>query len=163
MTAEQEYIFLLENDADNAVLVNGARQKLRLLGLSESQLRALTRTRRPDYRVAVFSPYDGYVVENTLAAAAPAPPSPSGMAEASAPAGGMGGASAMNSGAQPAAETAPTAAPAPALTLQEGSYVSAGQTLFQVMNTAQVWGLFQPGPGDAAPASRSDAAGARGR
>ena len=150
VTAEQEYIFLLGNDADNTVLVNGARQKLRLLGLTESQLRALARTRHPNYRVAVFSPYDGYVVENSVAAS-PAPP-PSGMAEASAPAGsgGMGGAAAMSSGSAQETATAPSATPTPALTLQEGSYVSTGQTLFQVMNTAQVWGLFQPGPGEVA-------------
>jgi Cu(I)/Ag(I) efflux system membrane fusion protein len=151
VTAEQEYIFLLGNDADNPVLVNGARQKLRLLGLSESQLRALARTRRPDYRVAVFSPYDGYVVENTVAAASLAPPSSAGMGEASAPAGsGMGGASAMGSGGESAAPAASNAASATGLTLQEGGYVSTGQTLFQVMNTAQVWGLFQPGPGELA-------------
>jgi Cu(I)/Ag(I) efflux system membrane fusion protein len=151
VTAEQEYLFLLGNDADNTVLVNGARQKLRLLGLSESQLRALARTRRPDYRVAVFSPYDGYVVENTVAAASLAPPSAAGMAEASAPAGGgMGGTSAMGSGGESATAAAPTPAPTTRLTLQEGGYVSTGQTLFQVMNTAQVWGLFQPGPGELA-------------
>ena len=149
VTAEQEYIFLLSNDADNTVLVNGARQKLRLLGLSESQLRALARTRRPDYRVAVFSPYDGYVVENTVAATSLALPSAVGMAEASAPAGGMGGASGMSSGVEPATATA-SAAPIAALTLREGGYVSTGQTLFQVVNTAQVWGLFQPGPGELA-------------
>ncbi|AIZ65567.1 hypothetical protein PK28_18275 (plasmid) [Hymenobacter sp. DG25B] len=151
VTAEQEYIFLLGNDADNPVLVNGARQKLRLLGLSESQLRALARTRRPDYRVAVFSPYDGYLVENTVAASF-ATPSPSGMAEASASADGgdMSSASAMGSGAESATTTAPTAAPTTGLKLQEGGYVSTGQTLFQVMNTAQVWGLFQPGPGEVA-------------
>jgi Cu(I)/Ag(I) efflux system membrane fusion protein len=150
VTAEQEYIFLLGNDADNSVLVNGARQKLRLLGLSESQLRALARTRHPDYRVAVFSPYDGYVVENTVAAASLAPPAAAGMTDAGPPpaVSGMGGALAMGAGAEAATPAAPTAAPAPALTLQEGGYVSTGQTLFQVMNTAQVWGLFQPGPGE---------------
>ena len=151
VTAEQEYLFLLSNDADNTVLVNGARQKLRLLGLSESQLRALFRTRRPDYRVAVFSPYDGYVVENTEALAAPAAPSPAGMGDASAPAGGgMGGASAMSSGGETTTATSPTPVPTAGLTLREGGYVQAGQTLFQVMNTAQVWGLFQPGPGELA-------------
>jgi Cu(I)/Ag(I) efflux system membrane fusion protein len=148
VTAEQEYIFLLGNDADNTVLVNGARQKLRLLGLSESQLRALARTRRPDYRAAVFSPYDGYVVENTVAAASAAPPSPAGMGGASAPAGGLGGTSAMGAAAEAAPATTSASPPTTALTLQEGGYVSAGQTLFQVMNTAQVWGLFQPGPGE---------------
>ena len=148
VTAEQEYIFLLSNDADNMVLVNGARQKLRLLGLSESQLYALARTRRPDYRVAVFSPYDGYVVENTVAAASLAPPSSTGMAEASAPARGMGGALGISSGGETTTATASAAAPITALTLQEGGYVSSGQTLFQVVNTAQVWGLFQPGAGE---------------
>ena len=151
VTAEQEYIFLLGNDADNMVLVNGARQKLRLLGLSESQLRALARTRQPDYRVAVFSPYDGYVVENTVSAASQAPPSPAGMADASAPAvGGTGGAPAMGAGTETLPATAPTAASTTVLTLQEGGYVSTGQTLFQVMNTEQVWGLFQPGPSELA-------------
>ena len=150
VTAEQEYLFLLGNDADNTILVNGARQKLRLLGLSESQLRALARTRRPDYQVAVFSPYDGYAVENTVAAASLAPPSPAGMAEASAPAAGLGGASAMGAGTEAATATASASPPTTALTLQEGGYVSAGQTLFQVMNTAQVWGLFQPGPDELA-------------
>ena len=151
VTAEQEYIFLLGNDAENTVLVNGARQKLRLLGLSESQLRALARTRQPEYRVAIFSPYDGYVVENTAALAAPAPPSSAGMADAGAPAGGgMGGTSAMSTGGETAAAASSTPAPTTSLTLQEGGYVSTGQTLFQVMNTARVWGLFQPGPGEAA-------------
>ena len=88
VTAEQEYIFLLKNDADNAPLVRGARQKLLLLGLTDGQLTALARTRRPSYRVAVFSPYDGYVVE-TSAAAASLP------AADDAAAGGMGGAAPM--------------------------------------------------------------------
>ena len=98
--------------------------------------------------MAVFSPYDGYVVENSVAAAALVPPSPSGMADTGAPAGGMGGTSGMGAGAEAATAATPTAAPTPALTLQEGGYVSTGQTLFQVVNTAQVWGLFQPGPGE---------------
>ncbi|GAC1593615.1 MAG: efflux RND transporter periplasmic adaptor subunit [Hymenobacter sp.] len=152
VTAEQEYIFLLGHDADNPVLVNGARQKLRLLGLSESQLLALARTRRPDYRVAVFSPYDGYITENTLGPAPAALASSGGMGEASAPAGGtgMGAAADMSSGAESSPSPALSAAPATALTLQEGGYVSTGQTLFQVINTAQVWGLFQPGPAEVA-------------
>lgn len=113
VTAEQEYLFVLKNDADNAALLRGARQKLLLLGLTESQLTDLARTRRPDYRVAVFSPYDGYVVETPTATPLPAP------GEAAA---GMGAAAA------PAAPAAPALAPTAALTLTEGAYVSTGQT-----------------------------------
>ncbi len=136
VTAEQEYIFLLENDADNQPLVSGARRKLLLLGLTEGQLRDLARTRRASYRVAVFSPYDGYVVETPASKAPPAPAG--GMGEVAASAGGM---------AVPDAAAVPAASsPASRLTLTEGSYVATGQTLFQVINTDQVWGIFQPTP-----------------
>ncbi len=118
VTAQQEYIFVLENDADNAALVGGARHKLALLGLTETQLQGLARTRHPTYRVAVFSPYDGYVVETPAGA---------------------------GSSASPAA-----ASPASQLSLTEGAYVTTGQALFQVINTSQVWGLFQPTPAELA-------------
>ncbi|MDJ0368052.1 efflux RND transporter periplasmic adaptor subunit [Hymenobacter sp. H14-R3] len=135
VTAEQELIFLLENDAANTALLAGARQKLRLLGLTDGQLRGLARTRQPSYRVAIFSPYDGYVVE-TAVANAPAPAAP---AEASPDAAdGMGGSATGGGAATPAAPTQ--------LSLTEGTYVTTGQALFQVINTDQVWGVFQPTP-----------------
>ena len=34
--------------------------------------------------------------------------------------------------------------PQSALELKEGTYVTAGQTLFRVVNTNQVWGVFEP-------------------
>ena len=36
------------------------------------------------------------------------------------------------------------------LTLTEGAYVTAGQTLFRVVNTKQVWGVFEPRPDELA-------------
>ena len=151
VTAEQEYIFLLANDADNQPLVSGSRRKLLLLGLTEGQLADLARTRRASYRVAVFSPYDGYVVE-TPAPNAPSAPA-AGMGDVAASAGGMGaaggGASPSMSGtasAPAAAATSDASSSSSRLTLTEGAYVATGQTLFQVMNTDQVWGIFQPTP-----------------
>ncbi len=138
VTAEQELIFLLSDDAENTALIAGARQKLRLLGLTDGQLRELARTRRPSYRVAVFSPYDGYVVE-TAVASAPPPVAPGPGEAAPSAVGGMG--SSLSSGAAPATSPAPTP-----LALTEGAYVTPGQTLFQVINTDQVWGVFQPTP-----------------
>ena len=137
VTAEQELIFLLENDAANAPLVSGARQKLRLLGLTDQQLAGLARTRRASYRVAIFSPYDGYVVE-TLAANAPTP------ATGAATTGGMSD----GSPSEPTGNSAAGPAQPQPLTLTEGAYVSTDQTLFQVVNTDQVWGIFQPTPAE---------------
>lgn len=128
VTAQQEYIFVLENDADNAALVSGARRKLALLGLTDAQLQGLARTRRPTYRVAIFSPYDGYVVEMPTD---------------------------LLTGGSVAGDTAPSMSGLPdaagsQLRLTEGAYVSTGQPLFQVVNTDQVWGLFQPTPAELA-------------
>ena len=145
VTAEQEYIFLLANDADNQPLVSGARRKLLLLGLTEGQLRDLARTRRASYRVGIFSPYDGYVVE-TLATNAPTP------ASGATATGGMSASPepGMSAGSPSAAAGSSAADPAQpqSLTLTEGAYVSTGQTLFQVVNTDQVWGIFQPTPAE---------------
>ncbi len=132
ISAEQEFVFVLENEATTSPLLAGARQKLRLLGLTEIQLHDLARTRQPNYRVAVFSPYDGYVVEM--------PPAPAARHPESATNGADGAAEMTTAAPEPSA-----AAPAQ-LSLTEGAYVVPSQTLFQVVNTAQVWGIFQPTP-----------------
>ncbi|TGE22683.1 efflux RND transporter periplasmic adaptor subunit [Hymenobacter metallicola] len=143
VTAQQELIFILTQDAQNTTLLRGARQKLRLLGLTDAQINRTIATRKPAYSVAIYSPYSGYVVEQPAQPGAALPPPP-------APAGGMssGGGDPMGGGASAAAST-PAAATMPAeagLTLTEGGYVTTGQTLFRVVNTRQVWGVFEPRP-----------------
>lgn len=140
VTAQQELIFILTNDAENKTLLRGARQKLRLLGLTDAQINRTAATRQPQYQVAIYSPYTGYVVEQPSQPGPAMPPS----AAAAQPSGDPMG------GSAPAMTAPPTAAPAaPAqtgLTLTEGAYVTAGQTLFRVVNTNQVWGVFEPRP-----------------
>ena len=148
VTAQQELIFILTNDAGNQTLLRGARQKLRLLGLTEAQINRTAATRKPDYQVAIYSPYTGYVVEQPaqLGGALPPPPAPD--------AGGMssgGRSSSMGGGAAPASTPAASTLPTEAgLSLSEGAYVTAGQTLFRVVNTRQVWGVFEPRPDELA-------------
>ncbi|GAA3955024.1 efflux RND transporter periplasmic adaptor subunit [Hymenobacter algoricola] len=149
VTAQQELIFILTHDAQNQTLLRGARQKLRLLGLTDAQITRTSATRKPAYSVAIYSPYTGYVVEQPAqpGASLPPPPAPAG--------GGMssGGGDPMGGGA-PAASSMPAATPAmpveAGLTLTEGAYVTAGQTLFRVVNTQQVWGVFEPRPDELA-------------
>ncbi len=68
LTTEQELLFLIKNDPDNASLINAARQKLLLLGVDESQLRQIIETQRPSLSIAVFSNYSGHIHEagNTM-------------------------------------------------------------------------------------------------
>lgn len=140
VTAQQELIFILTNDAENQTLLRGARQKLRLLGLTDAQINRTAATRKPQYKVALYSPYTGYVVEQP---SQPGPPMPPPAAATEAGGDPMGGSA-------PQMTSLPTAAPAApvqtGLTLTEGAYVTAGQTLFRVVNTNQVWGVFEPRP-----------------
>lgn len=139
--AQQELIFLLTRDAENTPLIEGAKRKLGLLGLSPGQIKAVVATRRPQYKVAVYSPYNGYVVENLPAGNAGA-----GSAVPAPGAGGMGGGGMGGMNAAPAAiaPAAPAASPAGStLTVTEGAYVTAGQPVFRVVNTDQVWAVFQ--------------------
>ncbi len=137
VTAQQELIFILTNDAENQTLLRGARQKLRLLGLTDAQINRTAATHQPQYQVAIYSPYTGYVVEQLLQ------PGPSMSPPATAAAQTSG--DPMGSSA-PAMAAAPAASAQTGLTLTEGAYVTAGQTLFRVVNTKQVWGVFEPRP-----------------
>lgn len=148
VTAQQELLFILTNDAENRTLLQGARQKLRLLGLTDGQISQVIRTHKPQYQVAIYSPYTGYVVEQPAQAA----PGMGALAPPPAPAAGsgMGGGSEMGQGAADAGSVPGSTMPQSALELKEGSYVAAGQTLFRVVNTEQVWGVFEPRPDELA-------------
>lgn len=60
-TAQENLIFILQNDASNTSLITAARQKLLLLGFPESSLRYLIKTKRTLFTVPVFSNYNGHV------------------------------------------------------------------------------------------------------
>ena len=155
VVAQRELLFLLESDAGNAPLIASARQKLHLLGLTEAQLQTLVRTRQPSYSLAVFSPYDGYVVEESAPATASGS-APAGGA-ASAPAMGGGGmGSGMGDGGSAPAPLASGPSTATPLLLREGQYVQTGQTLFRVVNPNRLWAEFNLYARDAADVRPGD-------
>ncbi len=154
VTAQRELVYLLESDANNAPLIAAAKQKLRLLGVMDGQIATLVNTHKPSYSLAVFSPYDGYVVEATTPA--PAAPSQTGVAQSGSGMNGGGmGTNAAGSGtdeitfAQPAPAAGGMAGTSPLL-LREGQYVSTGQTLFRVVNGSRLWAEFRLYARDAA-------------
>ncbi|MGV3502746.1 MAG: efflux RND transporter periplasmic adaptor subunit [Adhaeribacter sp.] len=138
VAAQQELLYLVASAPEDVGLQQAARQKLRLLGASEAQIRQLLRSRKPSYSFALYSPYDGYVTglnTDSPAAASPAAASPAPAA------GGMAG---MGSAGPAAAGPAPAPTPAaPAgLPLREGMYVGAGQPLLRVVNPRHLWAEF---------------------
>jgi Cu(I)/Ag(I) efflux system membrane fusion protein len=150
LTNQRELLFLLAEDPDNRNLIESAKQKLRLLGLTDAQINQLVQSGREQYAVAVYSPYDGYVVESTAfgdGSSQGTPPSGAG-------GGGMGSMNAMGAGSArtPAQATQPTGE----LAIREGMYVEKGQPLFRVVNPSQLWAEFTVYPSEAARISKGD-------
>jgi len=61
VTAQQDLVYLNRNSARETSLVNAARQKLLLLGMSAEQIDQVVKTGKPFNSLPVYSPYDGHV------------------------------------------------------------------------------------------------------
>ncbi|MDP3468587.1 MAG: efflux RND transporter periplasmic adaptor subunit [Daejeonella sp.] len=138
--AQQELLFLKNNN--EPALLESAKRKLLLLGLSLTQINRVLSTGRLEDRIAVYSPYSGYVAELGLNT-----PTSSGMVNQAGgtriSSGSAGGMSSMNATASSA--TLPEIPDIPAggsLQIREGQYINAGQKLFDLINTDQVWAEF---------------------
>ena len=141
LTAQRELLFLLESDPDNERLIEAARKKLRLLGVSEAQINQLIRTRNVQYAFPVYSSHKGYIVEVAPAGtAAPKQTAPSGGGMAGVMGGTMG--SSMNRGAVPMVDGSPGVGAPSELSIQEGMYVESGQALFRIIDASQLWAEF---------------------
>ncbi len=115
VTSQQNYIYLLQNDRQNTSLINAARQRLLLLGMTSGQLSQVAKSGQPLYSVTVFSKYSGYVTDIASQA----------MSSNALAGNGMAG----NNNFQQTTEE---------LSIKEGAYVDAGQTIFNVINTNTV-------------------------
>jgi membrane fusion protein, copper/silver efflux system len=103
-TAQQNLLFLIKNDASNTSLIQAAKQRLLLMGMSNQQVQQLIRTRKATLTVSVYSSAMGHVHE--------------------------AGQEAMDAKGQ-MQNTAATTAP---LTIREGMYVQQGQKVFSLTN-----------------------------
>jgi membrane fusion protein, copper/silver efflux system len=134
LTAQRELLFLLENDSQNEALIKGARERLQLLGATASQINSLVQRKEPQNTFAIYSPYDGYVISESQQTPSASMPSPSASTTAS---GGMSDGMGSSSGTPATPGQSSTASSATTDNLiREGSYVTAGQTLFKVVNTS---------------------------
>jgi len=61
LTAQQNLLFLIRNDADNTSLINAAKEKLLLLGMSNGQLGQVIQSQKPSFSVPVYSNYNGHI------------------------------------------------------------------------------------------------------
>jgi len=135
--AQRELLFLKNNN--ESVLLESAKKKLLLLGLSMAQINRVLNTGRIEDRIAVYSPYSGYVSESGSASTDQAIQA-GGTRISSGSAGGMG---TMNSSASSEiVPEIPNISSGGVLQIREGQYINAGQKLFDLINTDQVWAEF---------------------
>ncbi len=73
LTAQQNFLFLLKNDAGNISLINAAKQKLLLLGMHEHDVQKLVTSGKAQPNVAVYSKYTGHIHEAGQVSNSPEP------------------------------------------------------------------------------------------
>ncbi|MDZ7613767.1 MAG: HlyD family efflux transporter periplasmic adaptor subunit [Flavobacteriaceae bacterium] len=61
LTEQQNFIYLISNDPENTPMVNAAKQKLMLYGMTGSQIKVLMETKRTRPHISIFSPASGII------------------------------------------------------------------------------------------------------
>jgi Cu(I)/Ag(I) efflux system membrane fusion protein len=125
-TDEQEYLYLLKNDPGNTGMIEAARQRLLLLGVSSEQLAEVAHSGVASATLGVFSPETGHIHE---------------------------AGSAMPSGSL---DVAAGTTMVEELPLKEGMYVEKGRPVFQVFDTDRGWVQLNLFPGQGALVRRGD-------
>jgi membrane fusion protein, copper/silver efflux system len=118
VTAQQNLLFVLKNDTGNNTLINAAKERLLLLGMTAKQVDDLVNTQVVLYAVPVFSKYGGFITD--------------GFNE-----GNMQRAGEMDN-QRPGTEQ---------LSVREGMYVTSGQRIFSVYDARKAWILLDVYPG----------------
>lgn len=114
LTAQQNLLFLLKNDAGNQSFIQAARERLLLLGMSARQLDEVIRNRKASNTISIFSEYSGHIHESVSS-------------------------NSMNAGA---GEMRDISLLTEELALKEGMYLQKGQSVFTVFNPARAWAVL---------------------
>jgi membrane fusion protein, copper/silver efflux system len=116
LTAQQNLLFLLQNDAGNEAFISAAKEKLTLLGMTKNQQVKLIRDQKPHHAITIYSPVTGHLHD----------------------AGGG-----MKENQERMDEAAPLTA---ALSLREGMYLQKGQTIFELYDPGRAWVILNVFP-----------------
>jgi Cu(I)/Ag(I) efflux system membrane fusion protein len=114
LTAQQNLLFLIKNDGTNTSMIEAAKQKLLLLGMSNSQLQEVIKSGKALLSIAVYSNYSGHIHEAVNGE------------EMGSKTGEMKDISLITS----------------ELSLKEGMYVQKGQSIFTVFDPSKAWAVL---------------------
>jgi Cu(I)/Ag(I) efflux system membrane fusion protein len=112
LTEQQNFIYMVINDAENPSIINASRQKLLLYGMTENQINALSNSKKVNPLITIYSPASG-IIEGTAT---------------------------MDNTTNPVMQSASNNTEV--LNVKEGSYIKKGEVIFKLLNTDKVWGIF---------------------
>lgn len=128
-TYVSEYLYI-KRKSNDPVLLDKAKQKLLLLGLTRDQILKIDQSGAAPFTITIYSPFEGYVLSNPSAAGG-------GMGDPNTPGGmdkGMNNSPTVNSTDIPGTSL-------PDNSIREGMYVSKDQTVFWINDFREVWGI----------------------
>ena len=128
-TYVSEYIYI-KSKSNDPVLMDKAKQKLLLLGLTRVQILKIDQSGAAPFTITIYSPFEGYVLSNPSATGG-------GMGPPNTPE-GMG--KGMNSSPAGTSTDIPGTS-LPDNSIREGMYVSKDQTVFWINDFREVWGI----------------------
>ncbi len=137
LTAQRDLLYLQKSDAENVQLIESAKEKLKLMGVTDQQIAQITSSKKEIYSLPVYSSVSGYIMEESAFRASAQSTTSSSPASSD-----MNGESTM----QTPSSDKPIQTE---IQIREGMYVTSGQTIFNVVNTEQVWVEFEILQGDA--------------
>jgi Cu(I)/Ag(I) efflux system membrane fusion protein len=118
LTEQQNFIYMISDDMGNYTsVVNASKKKLLLYGMTINQINILAATKKSSPVITIYSPAAGIVA----------------------------GTDSMTKSADvPMSNSAGNTEP---LSIKEGDYIKKNQTIFKLLNTNKVWGIFNVSQG----------------
>ncbi len=135
-SAQHNYLLILKNDAGSEDLLNAAREKLLLLGMTEDQIKHLETSEHLKHTTTNYSPYSGYIVDQFPDEKSTVQKSSSDNTSK------KEGMASMN---QVETENSKN------ILIREGSFVRKGQEVLKIVNTDVVWAILEVYSEDIAP------------
>ena len=112
LTEQQNFIYLIINDENNSSIIKAAKSKLLQYGMTNNQIAILIKNRKTNPIISIYSPTSGII---------------------------SGTESKMPNASNEMQSTTTTTE---SLTVKEGDYIKKNETIFTLLNTNKVWGIF---------------------
>lgn len=117
LTEQQNFIYLISNDAENHSIITASKQKLLLYGMTLNQINALASAKRVNPVISIYSSAYG-IIQGTESMT-------------------------KSTGESMQSSSITTEM----LTVKEGDYIKKNEIVFKLVNTDKIWGVFNVLPG----------------